>query len=278
MGEDTVLEILENTETNGKGLMAILESIQAKYSYLPEDALRLVAKETGRSLVDVYGVATFYGSFSLKPRGKHLVSVCLGTACHVRGAPTVAEEFQRQLGIRAGETTPDKEFTLETVNCLGACALGPVVLIDGHYFSKVKASNVRQLIEKAKTGMEQVDMEQDERYFPIDVSCPRCNHLLMDPSHAIDGCPSIRVTISFGTKHGWLRLSSVYGSYNVLSEYDILPDTVVHFFCPHCHGELIGSWECPSCKTPMVPMIVRGGGMLQICPRRGCKHHLLELP
>lgn len=277
MGEDTIQEILLADEDDDRGLMAILEEIQSRYSYLPEDALRIVAESTGRSLVDIYGVATFYGSFSLKPRGKHLISMCLGTACHVRGAPAVAEAFQRHLGVAQGETTPDNEFTLETVNCLGACALGPVALIDGHYFSKMKPSHVPQILEKARAGVEQIDLVQDERFFPIDVSCPRCNHLLMDPTYTIDGCPSIRMTIAFGSKHGWLRLSSVYGSYNVLSEYDIPHDTIVDFFCPHCHTELIGPWVCSSCKTPMASLIVRGGGMLQICPRRGCTNHLLEL-
>ena len=89
-------------------LIAILENIQAKYGYLPENALREVAAETGRSLVDIYGVATFYRAFSLTPRGRHLVSACLGTACHVRGGPVIAKEIGKQLGIKPGQTTSDK--------------------------------------------------------------------------------------------------------------------------------------------------------------------------
>src|SRR5690606_22695369 len=104
---------------------------------LPEQALREVADATGRPLVDVYGVATFYRAFSLKPRGKHVCTVCLGTACHVRGAPAVVSAFEKRLAVKAGETTSDEEFTLETVACLGACALGPIVVADGHYFSNV---------------------------------------------------------------------------------------------------------------------------------------------
>ena len=127
-----VAGILDRHEGDRGGLISILEDIQARYSYLPAEALKTVADATGRSLVDIYAVATFYKSFSLKPRGKHVCTVCTGTACHVRGAPTVAQEFERQLGINAGETTPDKEFTLETVNCLGACAAGPIVVVDGH--------------------------------------------------------------------------------------------------------------------------------------------------
>ena len=137
MNPEPILRIIENhTKGNQTGLISILEDIQADYSYLPEEALRIVSEKTGRSLVDIYGVATFYKAFSLKPRGKHLISACLGTACHVRGGQAVASEFQRQLGIKPGETTSDNLITLETVNCLGACALGPIVVVDGHYFSK----------------------------------------------------------------------------------------------------------------------------------------------
>jgi len=259
------------------GLISILENIQAKYNYLPQEALRKVSEETGRSLVDIYGVATFYRAFSLKPRGKHLVSVCLGTACHVRGGPMIAEEFERQLCICAGETTSDEEFTLETVNCLGACALGPVAVVDGKYFSKVRRTEVKDILKQALTGAEEIDAATDQRIFPVEVSCPRCNHSLMDTRHLVDGHPSIRVTVSFGKVHGWLCLSSLYGSYNVASEYPIPENTVAHFFCPHCHGELLGTSDCPECGAPMVRMIIRGGGVVQICSRKGCKGHILDL-
>ncbi|MFH1372365.1 MAG: NAD(P)H-dependent oxidoreductase subunit E [bacterium] len=259
------------------GLISILEKIQSKYSYLPEDALRDVAEKTGRSLVDIYGVATFYKAFSLQPRGKHLVSVCLGTACHVRGGPAIAEEIEKQLGIKAGETTLDNEYTLEAVNCLGACALGPVVVVDGHYFPNVKTSMVKGILDEVRTGLDKIEIDTDQRVFPLEVSCSRCNHSLMDSRHVIDGHPPVRVTVSFGNKHGWMMLSSLYGSYEVTSEYEIPPDTIVQIFCPHCHSELIGSSECSECGAQMVPMIVRGGGVVQICSRRGCKGHMLDL-
>ncbi len=99
----------------------------------------------------------------------------------------------------------------------------------------------------------------------------------MDPEHSIEGHPSVRVTISFGRKHGWLRLSSLYGSYTIESEHEIPADTVAHFFCPHCHAELAGATDCPACAAPMVPLIVRGGGMVQICSRRGCRSHMLDV-
>ena len=156
MTADEISTMTNEDDSTKEGLISILEKIQAKYSYLPEDALRAVAEKTGRSLVDIYGVATFYRAFSLKPRGKHLVSVCLGTACHVRGGPAIAEEVQRQLDIKAGETTPDNEFTLETVNCLGACALGPVIVVDGHYFPSVKTAMVKDILERTLTGFEKI--------------------------------------------------------------------------------------------------------------------------
>jgi len=277
MKKEEVLTILEKHKGEKGGLISILGDLQAQYSYLPAEALKVVADETGRSLVDIYGVATFYRSFSLKPRGKHLCSVCLGTACHVRGAPIIAQEFERQLGVKPGDTTPDKEFTLETVNCLGACALGPVAVIDGHYFSNVRSKKVRPIIEKTLAGLDEAEIRADRRVYLLTVSCPRCNHSLMDPNHPLDGSPSVRVTVSFEQKHGWLRLSSLYGSFAVECEYPVRADEVVDFFCPHCHAELKGASACPLCNAPMVSMIVRAGGVVQVCSRRGCKGHMLDL-
>ena len=279
MNPEHIQKIIEDhLNGNQTGLISILEEIQAKYSYLPEEALRIIAQKLKYSLVDLYGVATFYKAFSLKPRGKHLISVCLGTACHVRGGEMIASEFQRQIGIKPGGTTSDNEITLETVNCLGACAIGPIVVVDGHYFSKVTVQKVKEIIHKARTGLDRVDIRSDERVFPVEVSCPRCNHSLMDKNKYIDGYPSIRVTASFNLKHGWLRLSCLYGSFSVDHEYEIPVDEIVNFFCPHCHAELRSSSSCTECGAPMVPMLVRGGGgMVQICSRRGCKGHMLDL-
>ncbi len=258
-------------------LLAILQDIQAKYSYLPEAALRTVAEKTGRSLVDIYGMASFYRAFSLKPRGKHLVTCCMGTACHVRGAPKVAEELERQLNVKRGGTTTGGQFTLETQNCLGGCALGPIIVVDGHYFPSVWPAAVRGILDKAREGLDKVDIKTDERIFPVEVACGRCNHSLMSPHDLLDGLPSISVTASFGDKHGWLRLSSLYGSFEVHSQHEIPVDTVVDFFCPHCSAELAGAGPCVECGASMVPMIVRGGGVVQICSRRGCHNHLLDL-
>ena len=272
-----ILSIVEKHNEDRGGLIAILEEIQNEYGYLPENAIRIVSEKTCRSLVDVYSVATFYRSFSLQPRGKHLVCACLGTACHVRGAPRIVDELEAQLGIRAGETTEDKEFTLETVNCLGACALGPVVVIDGHYFSKVRKSGVSRLLDEARTGFDKTEIGKDKRIFPIDVNCPHCNRSLMDETFPIDGHPSIQVDISYNHEDGCLRLSCLYGSYHVSTELDVPVDTVVRFFCPHCRVEIPSTSDCAMCGAPMLPMLVNGGGLLKICSRRGCKNHSLDV-
>ncbi|MFC1556647.1 NAD(P)H-dependent oxidoreductase subunit E [candidate division KSB1 bacterium] len=278
MKRDNIVTIVKKHRGELGNVISILEDIQFQFRYLPEEALRIVAEETKRPLTDIYGVATFYKSLSLKPRGKHLISACLGTACHVRGGHRIAEEFEKQLQIKAGETTSDKEFSFETVNCLGACALGPVVVADGHYFPNVTTSAVQTLLEKVQRGIDQIYVHTDQRIFPIEVSCPRCNHRLMDKNFYIDGHPSIKITVSFNRKHGWMQLSSLYGSYNVESEYRIPHNTLLHIFCPHCHQELSGTLECPEChNAQMVPMIVQGGGIVQVCPRRGCKGHMLDI-
>ncbi len=272
-----ILTILDKHSDDRGGLIAILEDIQIKYGYLPEKALRIVGEKTNRSLVDIYGVATFYRFFSLKPKGKHLVCACLGTACHVRGAPRVVAELEQQLGVKAGQTTADNEFTLETVNCLGACALGPVVVIDGHYFSKVRRSKVKQLLEKAREGFDKLDIGKDERIFPIDVSCPHCGRSFRDEIVVIDGYPSLKVNVAVDGKKGELRLSSLYGSFNISTEFEIPQGTVASFICPHCDTEIKSTSDCSDCGAPMIPMSVNGGGTVQICSRRGCKNHMLDL-
>lgn len=264
---------------NGKrgAIIAILEDIQAEYNYLPQEALEFVAEKTAHSLVDIYGVATFYKSFSLEPRGAHLISACVGTACHVRGAPRILEEFERIVGVKAGETREDRKFTLNTVNCLGACALGPVAVVDGEYHRYVSTKEVGTIVEQCQRSPRNAQVVDDQRVFQVKVACPRCNYSLMDHTHKIDGYPSIRVLVAFGDKHGWLRLSSLYGSYNTESEHEIPEDQVIHFFCNRCHAELRSNQECTRCAAPVVPLLVRGGGVINICSRQGCKEHMLHL-
>jgi NADH-quinone oxidoreductase subunit E len=129
-------------------LMGVLEEVQARYRYLPKDALILVSESMGVPLSQTYGVATFYNAFSLKPKGRHVISVCTGTACMVRGARKVLERISERLGIQPGETSEDGQFTLETVNCLGACALGPVVVADGAYSGEMTGNKSDSLLKE----------------------------------------------------------------------------------------------------------------------------------
>src|SRR5512136_3180561 len=140
---------LINREAQGDAsLIAVLESIQAQYRYLPFEALALASERLGVPLAQAYSVATFYHAFSLTPKGEHCLHVCMGTACHVRGSPQVLDRLETKLGVRAGGTTRDRAFTLETVNCLGACALGPIVVTDGEYSGQMTAQKADTLLKR----------------------------------------------------------------------------------------------------------------------------------
>jgi len=131
-----------------EALIPLLLDIQSHLNWLPEEVIREVAQRLQIPLIDVYGVATFYKAFSLKPRGKHLITVCLGTACHVRGGQRIVEAISRELGIKPGDTTKDMKFSLETVNCLGCCAIGPIVVIDGEYYGGMTSQKALSLIKR----------------------------------------------------------------------------------------------------------------------------------
>jgi NADH-quinone oxidoreductase subunit E len=142
-------------EASGEGsLISALEEIQERFRYLPPEALILASQKLGVPLSQAYAVATFYHAFSLKPKGKHCLSVCMGTACHVRGSPQLLDRLETQLGIRAGGTTRDKLFSLDTVNCLGACALGPIIVADGEYSGHVTPQKADALIKRIKKDEE----------------------------------------------------------------------------------------------------------------------------
>ncbi len=143
--------IIDSYQGKTSGLTTILQDIQEEYNYLPPQAMERVAEKMGLPLSQVLNVATFYKAFSLEPRGKHLITVCLGTACHVRGGVRLVEQIERLLKIRAGGTTPDMQFTLETVNCVGSCALGPVMIVDGEYYGKMVSSKVERVLKKYRT-------------------------------------------------------------------------------------------------------------------------------
>ncbi|NMC71535.1 MAG: NAD(P)H-dependent oxidoreductase subunit E [Myxococcales bacterium] len=139
--------IVDKYQGSPAALLPILQDIQAQENWLPREALQRVADKLQVPLTRVYGMATFFRAFSLKPRGKHICTVCMGTACHVRGAPKLVEKIERDMKIRAGETTPDLEFTLETVNCVGACALGPLVILDGTYHGNITSAKLDKVLK-----------------------------------------------------------------------------------------------------------------------------------
>jgi NADH-quinone oxidoreductase subunit E len=151
MIETPVLErILDRHERDPANIIAILQDIQTEANWLPEEDLRYVCTALDIPLSKMMGLATFYKAFSLQPRGQHIVHVCLGTACHVRGAERIVGAVERELGIQAGETDDDLQWTLETVGCLGACALGPIVVVDGEYHGQMTSVKATRLLGKIK--------------------------------------------------------------------------------------------------------------------------------
>jgi NADH-quinone oxidoreductase subunit E len=146
--DEKVTAIINKYNGDRGQLVSILQDIQAEYYYLPKEALIQVSETMAIPASRVYDVATFFRAFSLEPRGKHLINVCLGTACHVRGATRILEQIERSLAIKRGGTTKDHKFTLETVNCMGCCAVGPAVKIDGEYFGQMSTDKVDGLLNK----------------------------------------------------------------------------------------------------------------------------------
>ena len=144
--------IVSESNKNHRKLIHMLHDTQKKFGYIPAHSISQISRELKISESEIFGVLTFYKAFALKPRGKHLITICMGTACHVRGAPMILDEFERKLGIKAGETTEDNLFTLETVNCVGACALGPIAIADGDYHGQMKTREVDEIIKKLKQG------------------------------------------------------------------------------------------------------------------------------
>ncbi len=148
MHSKNIDHLFKNRKKSSYELIEVLQDVQENYGYLQEDILRTVSEKLEVPLIEIFRVANFYKSFKLKPDGEHLFTACMGTACHVRGAPKFLDEILGQLNIRPGETTEDGKFTVETVNCLGACALGPIVILDGKYYDHMTAGKLRNLIQK----------------------------------------------------------------------------------------------------------------------------------
>lgn len=142
--------IIDKFSGERSGLIPALLGIQDVFHYIPPEALDRVAEKMEVPMIQVQQVAEFYKVFSLEPRGKHIVTVCLGTACHVQGGDRLVDELARMLNIKPGGTTPDMEFTLESVNCLGACSLGPVMTVDGKYYGHMAANKAEKLLDKIR--------------------------------------------------------------------------------------------------------------------------------
>ncbi|OPY91294.1 MAG: NADP-reducing hydrogenase subunit HndA [Syntrophaceae bacterium PtaU1.Bin231] len=140
--------VIEKYKGKPGGLIPALEEAQMALDYLPMSVQKRISAGLNIPLAQIYGVVTFYSFFTMKPRGRHTVRVCLGTACYVRGGKNISEGIQKEFGVAEGETTEDRRFTYETVRCLGACGLGPVVVIDENVHGKIKPAKVREVLSK----------------------------------------------------------------------------------------------------------------------------------
>ena len=140
--------IIDTYKADPSALIQILLEVQREFNWLPREALKRISERLNVPLSRIYHIATFYKAFSLVPKGKHHVTVCMGTACHVRGSPRILERVEQVLGIKAGETRSDLLFSLETVNCLGCCALGPVMVVDGTYYGGMTVSKVEEVLKR----------------------------------------------------------------------------------------------------------------------------------
>ena len=154
----TIQTILENNASKVENLIdsyvdkkeqliSLLQDVQAEFNYIPQDVLVKISQKLDIPLSQVFSVATFFQAFSLKPRGRHIVTVCLGTACHIKGGQRLVDKMERDFNLKPGDTTDDQRFSLETANCLGCCALGPVVVIDGKYESKVTPDKLDKILK-----------------------------------------------------------------------------------------------------------------------------------
>ncbi|MBW1739845.1 MAG: NADH-quinone oxidoreductase subunit NuoE [Deltaproteobacteria bacterium] len=146
MNLDTLIE--KKFDNNPEALVMVLQEVNAEYNYVPQGALQYVAEKLDIPLSKVYSVATFYKAFHLEPRGRHIISQCVGTACHVRGAMRIKGKLEKSLSIKEGENTKDMKYTFETVRCIGCCSLGPVIKIDDDVYSNVEQDQVDKILEK----------------------------------------------------------------------------------------------------------------------------------
>jgi NADH:ubiquinone oxidoreductase subunit E len=148
MNLNSVDLIVDKYQEKRTTLISILHDVQDRYKYLPDEALKMVASRLRMDINEIYGVATFYKSFTLTPQGKYSITLCLGTACHVRGGPRILRELKGLLHIEPGQTTADRQFSLNVVNCLGVCAIGPVMMVDQKFYGEMNPIRAKRMIEK----------------------------------------------------------------------------------------------------------------------------------
>jgi NADH:ubiquinone oxidoreductase subunit E len=159
--EEAISRIVNHYQAKPTALIMVLQDIQKHFHYLPIEALRSVAQKMNLPIAQIYGVATFYNAFSLVPKGEHHICVCTGTACHVRQANVIVDHLRRKLKVDPGQTTPDRKVSFETVNCLGACALGPLVTIDDDYHGNMTVSELNKLLELMSEEKEVAEMAKE---------------------------------------------------------------------------------------------------------------------
>jgi NADH-quinone oxidoreductase subunit E len=147
MDQEKIDQIIDRYTSEEGGLIQLLLDVQRELNWVPKEVVQRISDRLQVPLSQIYRVASFYKSMSLKPRGRHLVNVCLGTACQVRGGPRLMDRVREILGINPGETTQDMKFTLERVNCLGCCALGPVMVVDGEYHGKLMPAKAEEILK-----------------------------------------------------------------------------------------------------------------------------------
>jgi NADH-quinone oxidoreductase subunit E len=142
-----IAKIVESYPRDRRYSLAILQDIQRQFGYIPREAFVILSPYLDVKIAALYSMTTFYRALSLTPKGKHVIRVCDGTACHIRGAPVLLDALERELGIKSGQTTIDGLFTVDTVNCLGACAIAPVMVIGERYYSKVKPDELKAILD-----------------------------------------------------------------------------------------------------------------------------------
>ena len=150
--KNDISKIVESYPKDRRFSLAILQDVQRQFNYIPREAFDSISRHLNIKTAKLYSMATFYRALSLTPKGKHIIKVCDGTACHIRGAPVLLDALKRALGIDAGETTADGLFTFETVNCVGACAIAPVVVVDDRYYPKVKPDEIEGILNSYRGG------------------------------------------------------------------------------------------------------------------------------